>query len=237
MCVADSRYQKHVTPTFQQKKGRIFVLPKARVLPAIREGKRAFGIRRDMLPFCDELWRLDWYVDCKTFLVRQRLHSFRQKEDAMLPIKPILFATNFSPPLDFASKLACWIALDYKAKLLILHVIEEPKPFYGGVMTPPPPESVPEEMRKEIQMMMQKMRPATPMVAAEDVLVTGDAGPAITQMAQNRKCDLIVMGSHGRTGFGRLMLGSVAEEVLRHATCPVLTLKTPFPPETTKSAG
>jgi nucleotide-binding universal stress UspA family protein len=168
--------------------------------------------------------------------MRQRLLFSRRKEDAMLPIKTILIATDFSPPSDYAFKFAGSLAQDYKSKLLILHVLEEPKPFYGGVMSPPPPDSAAGEMRKEIEMKLQKLRPANSAIAVEHLLVVGDAGSAITQMAETRKCDLIVMGTHGRTGLGRLMLGSVAEEVLRHAACPVLTLKTPFPTEATKPA-
>ncbi|HLW66191.1 MAG TPA: universal stress protein [Gemmataceae bacterium] len=154
----------------------------------------------------------------------------------MLPIKNILYATDFSPPSEYAFKMACSLAQDYGAKLLVLHVLEEPKPFYGGVMTPPPPESPSEPVRKETEIKLQELRPTNSAVAVERALVVGDAGPAITQMAETRKADLIVLGTHGRTGFGRLMLGSVAEEVLRHAPCPVLTLKSPFPPETTKPA-
>ena len=154
----------------------------------------------------------------------------------MLPIKTILFATDFSPPSDYAFEFAAALAQDYKAKLLILHALEEPKPFYGGVMTPPPPESATGQMRQEIEMKLQKLRPASSAIAVEHLLVVGDAGPAITQMAETRKSDLIVMGTHGRTGFGRFMLGSVAEEVLRHAACPVLTLKAPFPAEAPKPA-
>ena len=120
---------------------------------------------------------------------------------------------------------------------MILHVLEEPKPYYGGVMTPPPPESAAGEMRKEIELKLQKLRPANSAVAIEHLLVIGEAGSAITQTAENHKCDLIVMGTHGRSGLGRLMLGSVAEEVLRHAACPVLTLKAPFPAEVTKPAN
>jgi nucleotide-binding universal stress UspA family protein len=151
----------------------------------------------------------------------------------MLPIKTILFATDFSPPSDSAFKFAGSLAQDYKAKLLILHVLEEPKPYYGGVMTPPPPESDFEEMRKEVEMKLRKLQPANSAITVEHLLVIGDAGAAITQTAENHKCDLIVMGTHGRSGLGRLMLGSVAEEVLRHAACPVLTLKAPFATEVT----
>jgi quercetin dioxygenase-like cupin family protein len=57
----------------------------------------------------------------------------------------------------------------------------------------------------------------------------GDASVAILRLAQAAGCDLIVMGTHGRTGLGRLLAGSVAEEVLRKAACPVMAVKTPIP--------
>jgi nucleotide-binding universal stress UspA family protein len=61
----------------------------------------------------------------------------------------------------------------------------------------------------------------------EHRLVEGDAATVILQVATEIKCDLIVMGTHGRTGLSRLLMGSVAEQVVRNASCPVLTVKTP----------
>src|SRR5262249_28958067 len=147
---------------------------------------------------------------------------------AMLPINTILYATDFSPSSEYSFQFACSLAQDYGAKLIVLHAMEEPKPFYGGVMTPPPPESMCEEERKQIQLKLEGIRPTNASIKLEHILVTGDAGPAITQMARKRNCDLIVAGTHGRTGLGRAILGSVAESVLRHAHCPVLTIKMPI---------
>ena len=61
------------------------------------------------------------------------------------------------------------------------------------------------------------------------VLVEGDAGAAILDVARDEKVDMIVLSTHGRTGLTRLLMGSVAEYVIRYATCPVLTLKTAAP--------
>jgi nucleotide-binding universal stress UspA family protein len=73
-------------------------------------------------------------------------------------------------------------------------------------------------------------------VRVEHRLEEGDAATQILQVAQETGCDLIVLGTHGRTGHGRLMMGSVAEQVLRTASCPVLTVRTPFPPSEAEGA-
>src|SRR5438105_11382148 len=80
------------------------------------------------------------------------------------------------------------------------------------------------------------------LVRAERMLGRGDAAAEIIRVARELPADLIVMGTHGRTGIGRLLMGSVAEHVMRHAPCPVLTVRTPFPtfkatPETMAAAG
>jgi nucleotide-binding universal stress UspA family protein len=62
------------------------------------------------------------------------------------------------------------------------------------------------------------------------LVIAAHPAAEILLVAQEIRCDLIVMGTHGRTGLGRMLSGSVAEEVLRRASCPVLTVKTPLPP-------
>jgi len=66
-------------------------------------------------------------------------------------------------------------------------------------------------------------------VRAERRLAEGDAVEETLRVAQEANADLIVMGTHGWTGLGRLLMGSVAEQVVRRASCPVLTVKAPFP--------
>jgi nucleotide-binding universal stress UspA family protein len=64
-------------------------------------------------------------------------------------------------------------------------------------------------------------------VNVEHQLKAGDAVAEILSMARHLPCDLIVLGTHGRTGLDRLLMGSVAEQIVRKAPCPVLTVKTP----------
>jgi len=66
-------------------------------------------------------------------------------------------------------------------------------------------------------------------VRMERRLEQGDATTEILRVAREESADLIVMGTHGRTGLGRLLMGSVAEQVMRRAPCPVLTVKSPVP--------
>jgi quercetin dioxygenase-like cupin family protein len=67
--------------------------------------------------------------------------------------------------------------------------------------------------------------PTDPLIIVEHRVAEGDAAEEIVHLAQAVPCDLIVMGTHGRTGWNRFLTGSVAEEVVRRATCPVLTIK------------
>jgi len=73
----------------------------------------------------------------------------------------------------------------------------------------------------------EKILPADSEVPYEHVFVQGSPGPEIVRLAAEQSCDLIVMATHGRRGFLRWALGSVAEYVIRHATCPVVSLKIP----------
>lgn len=73
-----------------------------------------------------------------------------------------------------------------------------------------------------------QLKPPDPKVSVEHRLVKGDAATEIVNPAAETKADVIVMGSHGRTGLGRLLLGSVAENVMRKAPCPVVTVKPPL---------
>jgi nucleotide-binding universal stress UspA family protein len=73
------------------------------------------------------------------------------------------------------------------------------------------------------------MRPSDPKVRVRYLLVEGNPAAEILSAAREGNCDLIVMGTHGRTGLNRLLMGSVAEEVVRKAPCPVLTVRADVP--------
>jgi nucleotide-binding universal stress UspA family protein len=85
----------------------------------------------------------------------------------------------------------------------------------------------PVDVREQLLEQLANVQSRDPNVAVEHHLKQGDSATEILQYAQQIKSDLIVMGTHGRSGLGRLFLGSVAEQVLREAPCAVLTVKTP----------
>jgi nucleotide-binding universal stress UspA family protein len=141
----------------------------------------------------------------------------------MLALRTILHPTDFSDYSAYAFRLACALARDYGARIVVLHVATPPVVVYGEGVLPPEPEGYKERLREQLHQVVSQ----DPKVPVEHRLVEGDAATEILRLAGETKCDLIVMGTHGRTGLGRLLMGSVAEQVVRKAPCPVLTVKTP----------
>jgi len=146
----------------------------------------------------------------------------------MAPIHTILHPTDFSDRSAYALRLACSLARDYGARLVVLHVAEPPPPpDVQGVMLPVS-EHVGDEARADLERLAV---PAADGVRVERRLEKGDPATQTLRVARELQADLIVMGTHGRTGLSRLLMGSVAERVVRRASCPVLTVKTPLPEE------
>lgn len=145
----------------------------------------------------------------------------------MLAIRTILYPTDFSAPSESAFELACALARDYGARLWIVHVAPPPAAVMGefGALPPPPDEYG----RADLEEKLRRLQDRAPKIAVRCQLQRGDAATEILKAAQESGCDLIVMGTHGRTALRRLLMGSVAEQVLRRAPCPVLTVKTPNP--------
>jgi nucleotide-binding universal stress UspA family protein len=139
-------------------------------------------------------------------------------------MKTILHPTDFSERSEFAFRLACALARDHGARLLVLHVVV-PAVLYGEGMVVLPPESY----QRQAEEKLQRLHPYDPKVAVESRVAEGDPTQEILRVAQEANCDLIVMGTHGWTGLGRFLMGSVAEGVVRKAPCPVLTVKMPMP--------
>ena len=136
----------------------------------------------------------------------------------------ILHPTDFSPGSAAAFAAACDLARDYEARLVVLHAF--------GPVVPVGAEGVIlstdlDELRAIARQELDAVRPANPTVRVERVVREGPSTQVILEAAKEFGADLIVMGTHGRTGVRRLVLGSVTEEVLRQARCPVLTVKAP----------
>jgi len=142
----------------------------------------------------------------------------------MLPIHAILQPTDFSQHSEYAHEVACALAHDYGARLMILHVAPTMM-VYGQGVIPPDPEVV----SQEAQAQLERLKAPNDSVQVKRRLEKGDPATEIVGVAEEIGADLIVMGTHGRTGLSRLLMGSVAEQVMRKACCPVLTVKAPFP--------
>jgi nucleotide-binding universal stress UspA family protein len=145
----------------------------------------------------------------------------------MLAIKNILHPTDFSQPAGNALLLARALAKDHGARIILLHVVEMPVVGPAGMVPFPPPSPLID--RQALNAQLHAIAAANSDVRIEARLAEGQAASAILDAAKESACDVIVMGTHGRTGLSRLLMGSVAEQVVRHATCPVLTVKTPAP--------
>jgi nucleotide-binding universal stress UspA family protein/quercetin dioxygenase-like cupin family protein len=153
----------------------------------------------------------------------------------MSSIQTILHPTDFSDNSDYAFRTACSLAKDHKACLVLFHVVP---PLVAPIMTEPAPNPM---VSAESQDCVRRWHfvwpePPDPSVRVEHRVAEGIASKEILRMAQELKCDLIVMGTHGRTGLDRLLTGSVAEEVLRKAVCPVLVVRMPPPQKDTPQA-
>lgn len=143
--------------------------------------------------------------------------------NAMLRIATILHPTDFSTFSEHAFQMACSVARDHGSRLIVLHVAVPPVVGYGGAMTPPP-----EGDWKALEDQLHRVLPPDANIHVEHRLEEGVPAAEIVRVARETNCDLIVMGTHGRGGLARLLMGSVAEHVVRKATCSVLVVKTPF---------
>jgi len=135
--------------------------------------------------------------------------------------KNILYATDFSPASESALPYVLGIARRYGSKVHALHVrFPATYPVVGPEALPQIMEAAEEQAKIDAEQ-LHTMFSEVP----HDVTVgEGDLWPTINEIVRDKKMDLIVIGTHGRTGVGRALLGSVAEEIFRKAFCPVLTV-------------
>ncbi|MBN9522841.1 universal stress protein [bacterium] len=155
----------------------------------------------------------------------------------MLAIRRILHPTDFSDSSQTAFEVACALARDYDAELVLCYVEPWPAvPVVDGIALDVPADDADADVSR-----LADVRPEDPAVRVVRRLRRGEAAHEILTVAADAAVDLIVMGTHGRGGLPRLVLGSVAESVMRKAPCPVLTVRTPahaaHAPATTAAAA
>ena len=129
----------------------------------------------------------------------------------MIHVKKILYPTDFSSYSNQAYFHALGLAETYGASLTVVYVhspgTSGDKNYWRG--------------------QLEQVRPVNPKIPVSHVLLEGDPATEIVRYAHELNMDLVVMGTHGRTGLDRMLMGSVAEKVMREARCSVLVVKLP----------
>ncbi|HYD49496.1 MAG TPA: universal stress protein [Terriglobales bacterium] len=148
-------------------------------------------------------------------------------------IKSILVPVDFSEPTQRALDYALELARPFKAELIALHVLEpiayaSPADLYAGVAAQL--GDLITEQRRSAREQMAKLQAtfAKRRTELKTVIREGTAHQEIVAVAAKLKVDLILLTTHGRTGLSHLLMGSVAERVVRTAPCPVLSLRGPL---------
>lgn len=160
----------------------------------------------------------------------------------MIPFRNILFGADFSESSREAFRSACSLVVPGQTRVHVLHVIEphwvpeEPVP-YGQVVPGFYGASVEGREREALLARMREMYAPCEPVDLEYLVEEGEAARGILAAADRLRPDLIVVGTHGRTGLSWLLAGSVATQVLRHAECPVLALHRPEHERPSKAEG
>ncbi len=138
-----------------------------------------------------------------------------------MDIKTIMCPIDFAEHGQAALNYAATLAESFGAKLHVVHVYDDRVVYevgFGGAVAPPVDV---EQIKQELE----KIVPEFGLQSVEHACLTGAPADAIVDFATANDVDLIVMGTHGRRGLSRILIGSVAEAVMRQASCPVITIR------------
>jgi universal stress protein A len=154
-------------------------------------------------------------------------------------LEKILVPTDFSDASEAALKYACGLADQMNAGLCILHTVEDPYQLgtYSDYYTPPPEFA--ERIERQASANLQGVLTPEQRERYRATLVLSHGAPAheiLKYLHEHKDVGLVVMATHGRGGVARLMMGSVADKVLRAAPCPVLVIRASHPKESASQA-
>lgn len=148
-------------------------------------------------------------------------------------LERILVPTDFSPSSHAALGYAVYLASRMGSAVEVLHVIEQPEELEEGakvVVEGGAPKPIAQVLRDKAEEAMRRFLsdvPGSRGVSFKARIELGKSAETTLEIATNERFDLIVMGTHGRTGLARVVVGSVAEKVIRSAPCPVMTVRVP----------
>ncbi len=149
----------------------------------------------------------------------------------MLQLSKVLFPSDFSDLSLHAFSYAKSFATTYQAELHVIHVVDEATQYWmamgpNSLPVGPPPEELIQAARQELKKFVGQHLADVEDSVRTDVLI-GRPFMEIIRYARENDIDLIVLGTHGRSGLKHALLGSVAERVVRKSHCPVLTIRHP----------
>lgn len=136
----------------------------------------------------------------------------------MIRVNHVIYPTDFSSYANQAYFHAVGLAETYRANLTVIHVFNPGGPNAGMAVA---------DAREYWRRQLEQVRPANPRIPVGHAFLEGDPATEIVGYAADAGADVIVLGTHGRTGVDRLVMGSVAERVMRNAPCSVLVVKLP----------
>ena len=145
-----------------------------------------------------------------------------QAASARVPLKNILYATDFSAQSNAALPYALSIARKYGSKIFAVHVVSL-SPFPGSSPTIAWQALAAQAVREAKEAMM-KLEPQLEGIPHKALIRKGDISKELSRIVDEERIDLTVVGTHGRTGVSKALMGSVAEEIFRQTPCPVLTV-------------
>ena len=157
----------------------------------------------------------------------QDLHETvtEQKPKAGLSVKNVLFATDFSPTSESALPYAAAICRRFGSTLHNAHILSEASLLMmSGGVDYVSMSTIYEDAHSEAKLRLDQISAQTAGIKSLSHVRHGQVWKNLAGIVDENQIDLIVVGTHGRSGLGKLLLGSVAEDILRHAPCPVLTV-------------
>jgi nucleotide-binding universal stress UspA family protein len=152
----------------------------------------------------------------------------------MLPLKKIVCPTDFSEPADEGLKIARELATQFSAEMLLVHVVTPLPAMHGGAAPtgfhiPAVLKELEASAKNSLEDIRREKLPAEMQVRI--FVIHGKPAHEIVSLASQEKVDIIVIATQGESGWQRFAFGSVAERVVRHADCPVLTIRASSPQE------
>lgn len=159
---------------------------------------------------------------CPVLTVHASVTSRTSVNPSRMSLSRLLVATDFSVSSKAALRTAVVLAKRLNARVVLVHAAEPSGSLQSG------PLRIDEFSRKRYARQLQRIISASRAdeVSTDEVVITGNPVEVILGQAKHQKVDLIIVGTHGRRGMKRHMLGSVAEGVVRGAACPVLVVRT-----------